>query len=133
MLGQRPDIGIAVGLVVGAAACLANAGSPRLNARRQDPVTSNRRRRHAGEFADDIGPRGLIHELGDASGLVLGGPFAQLRGRPGEGELRQQIGRQCNRLLVDRREPHQVAFVGDEVTLGRRNGVDRRHPFGAAR
>ena len=42
MLGERPDIGIAVGLVVGAAACsLANAGSPRLNARgRQDPVTS---------------------------------------------------------------------------------------------
>jgi drug/metabolite transporter (DMT)-like permease len=34
MLGQRPDIGIAVGLVVGAAACsLAGAGIPRLNAR----------------------------------------------------------------------------------------------------
>ena len=34
MLGQRPDIGIAVGLAVGAAACsLANAGIPRLNAR----------------------------------------------------------------------------------------------------
>ena len=34
MLGQRPDVGIAVGLVVGAAACsLANTGIPRLNAR----------------------------------------------------------------------------------------------------
>ena len=34
MLGERPDIGIAVGLVVGAAACfLANAGIPRLNSR----------------------------------------------------------------------------------------------------
>ena len=44
MLGQRPDIGIAVGLIVGAAACWLNAGSPKLNARasrrqRQDPVT----------------------------------------------------------------------------------------------
>jgi drug/metabolite transporter (DMT)-like permease len=34
MLGQRPDVGIAIGLVVGATACsLAGAGIPRLNAR----------------------------------------------------------------------------------------------------
>lgn len=52
MLGQRPDIGVAVGLVVGASACsLAGAGIPRLNARgsrqqRQDDPAGDGRRQH---------------------------------------------------------------------------------------
>ena len=79
MLGERPDIGIAVGLALGAAACW-------LNARGSAGVADGRH--HAGELTDDVGAGGLIHELGDASGHVLGDPIAQLRGRPAEGELR---------------------------------------------
>ena len=33
-------------------------------------------RHHAGELTDDVGAGGLIHELGDASGHVLGDSIA---------------------------------------------------------
>jgi drug/metabolite transporter (DMT)-like permease len=43
MLGQRPDVGIAVGLVVGAAACWLNARSRK---QRQDDPAGDGRRQH---------------------------------------------------------------------------------------
>jgi drug/metabolite transporter (DMT)-like permease len=79
MLGQRPDIGIAVGLALGAAACWLNS---RASAGVADGV------HHPGELTDDVGACGLVHELGDGSGHVLGDPIAQLRRGPAEGELR---------------------------------------------
>jgi drug/metabolite transporter (DMT)-like permease len=79
MLGQRPDIGIAVGLALGAAACWLNS---RASAGVADGV------HHPGELTDDVGACGLVHELGDASGHVPGDPIAQLRRGPAEGELR---------------------------------------------
>ncbi len=79
MLGQRPDIGIAVGLALGAAACW-------LNARASAGVADGGH--HPGQLTDDVGTGRLVHELGDTSGHVLGDPIAQLRRGPAEGELR---------------------------------------------
>ena len=130
MLGQRPDIGIAVGLVARRGGLLAQrAGSRR---QRQDASVADGGH-HAGQLTGDVGAGRLIDELGDSSGLVFGDPGAQLLRGPAEGELRKQVGGQRDRLLVHRGEPHQVAFVGDEVTLVGRNGLDRGHPFAAAR
>jgi drug/metabolite transporter (DMT)-like permease len=42
MLGQRPDIGVAIGLVVGAAACWLNAKASRQQ-RQNDPAGDGRR------------------------------------------------------------------------------------------
>ena len=62
MLGQRPDVGIAVGLVVGAAACWLNARVSRQQRQRSvaSPTASIMRR----ELARDVGPRRLIDEFG---------------------------------------------------------------------
>ncbi|HZN82511.1 MAG TPA: DMT family transporter [Mycobacterium sp.] len=64
MLGQRPDIGIAIGLVVGAAACsLARAGIPRLNARvsrqqrQHDPAGDGRGQHRVDPVQDSAVPR----------------------------------------------------------------------------
>jgi drug/metabolite transporter (DMT)-like permease len=118
MLGQRPDIGIAVGLVLGAAACWLNARGSR---------------HHAREFACHIGARRLIDEFGHSPCGEFGDAGAQLLRGPAERELRQQLGGQRDRLLVDVGESHQVTFVRDEVTLVGRDRLDRGHPFAPAR
>ncbi len=56
MLGQRPDIGIAVGLVVGAAACWLNARGSRQQ-RQHDPAGDGRRQHGVDPIHDPAVPR----------------------------------------------------------------------------
>ena len=128
MLGQRPDIGIAVGLVVGAVACWLNSRSRRASGRGTADGLH-----HAGQLTGEVGTCRLIDELGDSARFVFGDPGPQLLRGAAERELRKQVGGQRDRLLVHGGEPHQMTFMGDEVALGGRDGLDRRHPLGPAR
>jgi drug/metabolite transporter (DMT)-like permease len=56
MLGQRPDIGIAVGLVVGAAACWLNARGSRQQ-RQHDPAGDGRGQHRVDAIHDAAVPR----------------------------------------------------------------------------
>jgi hypothetical protein len=87
---------------------------------------------HAGQLTGNVGARRLIDQLGDSARLVFGGPLALLRSSSAERELRKQVGRQRDRLLIHIGEPYQVPFMGDEVTLGGQDGLDRRDPLGPA-
>jgi hypothetical protein len=56
MLGERPDIGIAVGLVVGAAACWLNARVSRQQ-REDNPAGDGRRQHRVDPVHDPAVPR----------------------------------------------------------------------------
>ena len=109
MLGQRPDIGIAVGPGRRRGGLLAQREGFTSAASAFGDLADGLH--HAGELSGDIRTGRLIDEFSHATRFVLGDPIPQLRRGPGECELRQQVCRNRDRFLVNRREPHEVALV----------------------